>query len=308
MTTVTARALTKADSRSTADSNKIAPLIAVVGLMIATITAIIQWAKISDVGVDDASVAETGLWAGGLGIFGLVLVKIAIGLVLVGIVAKLWTRAESVKSTVPLMTLRKGAPRFTPMSRPTVTSPDIPKPLPIHKMAMRMWKPMFAMGFMAVVVGAILRFAGGAETAGSEDFRQLAAWGLGVEFLGETLVIAGISFLLGTIMASLREAGSEVQKAAGATISVLKMSPIAKGFIGLMMLGTMLGIGQFIASIVLAGKADDPGGYAELAAVVGPLREVALGILLSGVVLALATIGTVLTFQFDRVRDLVRHN
>jgi hypothetical protein len=161
---------------------------------------------------------------------------------------------------------------------------------------------------MAVAVGAILRFAGGAETAGSEDFRALAAWGLGVEFLGETLVLAGISFLLGTIMASLREAGSEVQKAAGSAITVLKMSPVAKGFIGLMMLGTMLGVGQFIASIVLAGRADDPAGYAELAAVVGPLREVALGVLLSGVVLALATIGTVLTFQFDRVRDLVRHN
>lgn len=47
-------------------------------------------------------------------------------------------------------------------------------------------------------------------------------------FLGEALLLAGISFLLGTILAGLRQAGGEVQKAAGGPITVLAMSKTAK--------------------------------------------------------------------------------
>jgi hypothetical protein len=35
------------------------------------------------------------------------------------------------------------------------------------------------------------------------------------------------------------------------------------------------------------------------------VRELALGLILSGIVLALYTIGTVLGFQFDRLRQIV---
>ena len=311
MTTVSAPALSRtSDHRGSSSSfhNRVGPAIAVVGLTVAVATAIAEWSTIGDVGSDDATVTETGMRAGGLGILGIGIIKVAIGVVLVGIVTRLWNRADSVQAAVPNMRVRDSAPRLTESFGRTQTSADIPAPLPIHRMATRMWRPMFVMGAMAVLVGAIVRFAAAAETAGTDSFRELSAWGLGFEFLGETMLLAGISFLLGTILASLRQAGSEVQKAAGVPIRVLAMSKTAKAFIGLMMVGVMIGIGQFIASIVLADKASDPASFSELAAFVGPVREVALGVVLSGVVLALATIGTVLTFQFDRVRDLVRHN
>ena len=154
----------------------------------------------------------------------------------------------------------------------------------------------------------VVRLAAASEVAGSESFRRVAAWGVGLEFLGETLLLAGVSFLLGTILASLRLAGSQVQEAAGDRVKVLAMPATGKAFIGLMMFGTMIGVGQFVASIVLAGRAADPASYNELATFVGPVREVALAVLLSGIVLALATIGTVLTFQAGRVRELVRRN
>ena len=37
----------------------------------------------------------------------------------------------------------------------------------------------------------------------------------------------------------------------------------------------------------------------------GPLREIGLGLLLLSIVLALYTIGTVLGFQFNRMREIV---
>lgn len=37
----------------------------------------------------------------------------------------------------------------------------------------------------------------------------------------------------------------------------------------------------------------------------GPFREFGLGVLLSGIVLALATIATALDFQFFRIRELI---
>jgi hypothetical protein len=37
----------------------------------------------------------------------------------------------------------------------------------------------------------------------------------------------------------------------------------------------------------------------------GPAREAGLGIILSGIVLALVTIGNVLGFQFSRIKDII---
>jgi len=84
------------------------------------------------------------------------------------------------------------------------------------------------------------------------------------------------------------------------------MPVTAKAFIALAMTGLGLGVFQAIASIILAGRADDPAGFGSLVAWVGPLREFALGIILAGIALALVTIGDVLRFQFGRVRQLAR--
>ena len=52
---------------------------------------------------------------------------------------------------------------------------------------------------------------------------------------------------------------------------------------------------------VAIGFADNPASFTTWLNVLGPLRELSLGLILAGVVLALVTIGNVLRFQFDRV-------
>ena len=72
-----------------------------IGMVIATATAVANWSTISAIGVDDVSVAETGMWAGGLGIAGLGVIKVGIAVVLVGILVRLWHRVDSVKAALP---------------------------------------------------------------------------------------------------------------------------------------------------------------------------------------------------------------
>ena len=76
----------------------------------------------------------------------------------------------------------------------------------------------------------------------------------------------------------------------------------AKVFVALMMTGLMLAIAQFVLYITFAS-----GGTLDAAALgwLGPLRELSLGLLLSGIVLALATIAKALGFQFARINELV---
>ena len=311
MTTINGLALPKLSNHQADASSAhrtIGPVLAIAGLGVVVFTAVANWASISDVGTDPGSVAVTTLWAGGVGVAGLAVIKIAIAVVLVGIILRLWNRVDSIKASLPHLRVTDSAPAVPLIKAATLQSDTVPKSLPIHKMATRMWKPMLAMGAMAVAVGTVIRIAATGETGGTETFRQLAAWGAGTAFLGEALVLSGISFQLGTILASLRQGGSEVQTSVGAKVTVLKMPATAKAFVMLMMIGLMTGVAQFIASIVLAGRADDPAAFGELAAFVGPLREFSLGVILAGIVLALATISTVLSFQFTRVRELARLN
>ena len=159
---------------------------------------------------------------------------------------------------------------------------------------------MLLMGVMAVAIGFVLSLIQ-SGTADSTNFRDLGAYVQGLQFMGEGLVLSGISFLLGTILASLRSGGGEVQESLGVTVKTLKMPASAKLFVLLMMMGMMLSIVQFVLYIVATGV-DHPGTWFTW---LGPLRELSLGLLLSGIVLALYTIGTVLGFQFTRIRELV---
>ena len=127
-----------------------------------------------------------------------------------------------------------------------------------------------------------------------------------MEFLGETLLLSGIAFLLGTILAGLREGGGEVQSSLGLPVTTLKMPATAKAFVGLMMLGLMAGIAQFVGYLFALGVADDPASFSSWSNWLGPFRELALGLILAGIVLALVTIGNVLAFQFDRVKSIIR--
>lgn len=87
-------------------------------------------------------------------------------------------------------------------------------------------------------------------------------------------------------------------------MKTLRMPASGKAFVGLMMLGLMVEVAQFVGYLVLTGV-DNPQSAASIAAWLGPFREAGLGLILSGIVLALATIAKALGFQFSRIREIV---
>jgi len=165
---------------------------------------------------------------------------------------------------------------------------------------------MLAMGVMAVLAGFVLSLVQ-TRNIGTDPAlaTSQAAWVQGLQFLGEGFLLAGISFLLGTILGSLRKGGGEVQESVDVGVKTLDMPLTAKLFVGLMALGLMVEVFQFIAYAVVA-TFDDPARIATYFTWLGPVREAGLGILLSGIVLALATIAKALGFQSWRLAEIVR--
>lgn len=245
-------------------------------------------------------------WTAGLTIGGFATVKAGIALTLMGIIVRLWMRVDAVKAALPGLKADAEPEQDvqygnidTPFGRGTLTE-RAPGLLPPQAMARIMWKPMILMGPMLVIAGLVLSFVNAG--ADDPDTRQaLTAWQDGFQFLGEAMLLAAISFLLGTILAGLREGGGEVQEALGVPVKILRMPTSAKAFLVLTFSGLMLGIAQFILSGI-AAYADDPATWL---AWLGPLQELTLGMLLSGIVLALFTIGTVLGFQHWRIREII---
>ncbi|MFQ5554250.1 MAG: hypothetical protein ACE5GC_02620, partial [Acidimicrobiia bacterium] len=191
----------------------------------------------------------------------------------------------------------------TSWGRATETA-DVPAPLPVHRMAKTMWGPMIGMGYMLVILGTIFSFVWTSKV-GDGTQQAIQAWTQGTQFLGEGMLLAGISFLLGSILKALREGGGDVQKSLGLPVRTLKMPVTAKLFVGFMALGLMLAVFQFILYIAAAGV-DGAQSFASWSAWLGPTRELSLGLLLSGIVLALVTIGNVLEFQFDRITGIIK--
>ena len=284
--------------------------LAIVGLMLAAVSVVGNF--VAAAGIDEEnSFRETLAWTFGLSIFSFGLIKIGIAIILMGIIVRLWFRVDSVRDS--LMSLHGHSTESPPpvgtletQWGPATVTDGQPKLLPIHKMAKTMWRPMLVMGAMALTAGLISSFVWAGKDPGTEGFRQAAAFTQGVEFLGEAMLLSGIAFLLGTIMASLREGGGEVQSSLGLPVTALRMPTLAKAFVGLMMMGLMAGILQFVLYIVLIGKADDPSSFAAWSNWLGPFREISLGLILAGIVLALVTIGNVLSFQFDRIKSIIR--
>jgi len=278
-------------------------VLAFAGLMLAAITLI------ANIGAANSS-TETGstfAWSFGLTVLGFGTIKLAIGLVLVGILVRLWLRVDAVKDAAARLkpAVEGSAPRGdidTEFGAATETA-DVPAPLPIHRMARTMWFPMLAMGYMLVFVGFILSLVwSGKVDEGTQQAAQ--AWTQGVQFLGEGMLLAGISFLLGSILAALREGGGSLQQSLGLSVRTLKMPKTAKLFVGFMALGLMVSMLQFVL-YVAAASVSSPQSFAAWSAWLGPLREFGLGLLLTGIVLALVTIGNVLAFQFSRVREII---
>lgn len=285
--------------------------LAVVGLMGAAVSVVGNFVAASGIDANN-SYAETLAWTFGVSIFSFGLLKIAIAIILMGIVVRLWFRVGSLKtSLVHLHGHSDTAPNVklgdtdTQWGVATIT-PQPPDTLGIHKMARFMWRPSLAMGAMALTTGLISSFVWAGKTPGTESFNQAKAFTQGVEFLGETFLLSGIAFLLGTIMAGLRQGGGEVQSSLGLPVTTLKMPFTGKAFVVLMMMGMMVGIAQFIGYLTAMGVADDSAAFSSRLNWLGPFRESALGLILAGIVLALITIGTVLRFQFDRVSTIIR--
>lgn len=249
----------------------------------------------------DETIRESVLpWSFGLTTTAFGTIKAAIAVVLWAILMKVWFRADAVTDTMKRLVVpdTDGQAPTSTDDRVEVTD-GVPDELPIHRMAKRMWAPMLAMGATAVVVGLFISFAwagGGGITA--------AAWTQGLQFLGEAMLLASISFLLGTILWAMRTAGSELQASLGIPVKTLQMPTTAKVFVGLMALGMATAVTQFVLYLIAAsGGVDATVWFSWL----GPLRELSLALILSGIAMALVTIGTALRFQFDRVVELIRH-
>ena len=106
----------------------------------------------------------------------------------------------------------------------------------MQAMAGKMWIPFIAMGFMVVVaafiVGVVNSYVAGDYFAASKVARDAAetgsklatqnafiestkAWLPSVKFLGIGMILGGVTFLLATILGSLRVGGGKVQQALG---------------------------------------------------------------------------------------------
>ena len=103
----------------------------------------------------------------------------------------------------------------------------------------------------------------------------------------------------------MRKGGGEVQESLGLPVHTLRMPLTAKIFLGLMMAGLMVEIVQFAGYVIVAGS--NAAQIAIASTWLGPLREAGLGLLLAGIVLALATIARVLSFQSARVAQIITH-
>ncbi len=284
--------------------------LAIVGLMGATATVVANFVAAGNIDAQN-TYAETFAWTFGLSIFSFGVIKIAIAIILMGIVVRLWFRVDSVRDSVGLLHGHSDTPQPAIGSHKsawgrTSVGESPPKLLPIHRMARSMWRPMLAMGAMALTAGLISSLVWAGETPGTEGFRQAAAFTQGVEFLGETMLLSGIAFLLGSILAGLREGGGEVQSSLGLRVTTLKMPATAKAFVALMMMGLMVGVTQFVLYLVAITNADNAASFSSWLNWLGAFRELALGLILAGIVLALVTIGNVLEFQFDRVKSIIQ--
>ena len=171
-------------------------------------------------------------------------------------------------------------------------------------LARKLWRPMLAMGLMAVMAGIVVGIVQ-ASSSNALHISQLAAWNPGLLFLGVGLLLSAVTFLLAVILGSLRDGGVNVQRALGASALILGRPLTGKLFPAAMMMGLMLLVAGLAIGFVQASRvANDPTSAADIAAWVGPLRFAGITLILSGVALALLTIVNALRFQSDRIAQI----
>ncbi len=308
------RPVLTADFRAKSSLGNAGYVLIAIGLMIAMgafISSLVQANFQAGTGTEPGITVQAA-WTFGVATAALGVIKTGIGVILWGIVRQLWIRVQSLKEALPRLLPQGGESGnitegdiSTPYGAGRVST-KAPDALPIHRMAYALWAPMLVMGVMVVGIGLVLSFFEAQAFADGDTslFQTLRALTQGTEFLGEGLLLSGISFLLGSILGSLRQGGGEVQESLGVAVKTLVMPLTAKLFIGLMMMGLMVEMVQF-GFYVYVSTLSDAATITTYLTWLGPLREAGLGLILSGIVLALATIGTVLGFQFHRIQELI---
>jgi hypothetical protein len=247
----------------------------------------------------------------GLAIAGLGTGKTGIAFLLWGIARRIWLRVAAVKATLATLAHRSSEPAkitsgiVRTRHGTAVTASRAPAPLLIHRMARVMWAPMLLMGVMAVYLGLGLAYLQSQAATDIALYRSLDAWVKGTQFLGEGFLLSAVSFFLGTILGAIRAGGGEVQESLRVAVRTLRMPLTAKAFIALMMAGLMVEIAQFFGYAYVS-TLNDPAASGAFTIWLGPFREFGLGLLLSGIVLALASIAKALDFQFGRVVELIQ--
>jgi hypothetical protein len=139
------------------------------------------------------------------------------------------------------------------------------------------------------------------------------------------LLLSGVTFLLVTILGTLRDGGRDIQRAVGGQPIDLVKPITAKLFPPVMMMGLMVLMASVVAGIVVgvdqsnywlhassqvaggpqtAALTSDLSDIQSIRAWLQPLGFVGMGLILSGIVLALATIVRALRFQAGRVVQL----
>ncbi|RDI74025.1 hypothetical protein Gocc_2122 [Gaiella occulta] len=150
-----------------------------VGLMGVALIGVTLIADLTVAAGSGSGRAQTLAWSFGLTTAGLVMLKTALALTLVGILLRITDRIEAVKASLPALApaaaqAPAGAPDAdTVFGRATRTAAPL-GPLPIHTMARRMWGPMVLVGPMLVLAGLVLSIIQ-AGTDGAADFADLGA-------------------------------------------------------------------------------------------------------------------------------------
>ena len=237
--------------------------------------------------------------------------------------------------------------------RPAEEIPFAANQLPVNvtgmqAMASKMWMPFIAMGFMVVLAAFIVGLVNSSITSdyfeSSKVVREAAetgsdlatkkafiestkAWLPSFKFLGMGMILGGVTFLLATILGSLRTGGGRVQEALGVPVRIIKPPMTATFFPMVMMMGTMVMIASLVLGIVEASVAYDYWNHsiatqlnpavegsallgdlqkiATISAWLEPLKFVGIALLLTGIGLALATIVRVLRWQAARLWDVL---
>jgi hypothetical protein len=168
----------------------------------------------------------------------------------------------------------------------------------------------------------------GSDLAKEKTFiESTKAWLPAFKFLGVGMILAGVTFLLATILGALRTGGGRVQQALGESVRMPKPPITAQMFPMFMMMGLMVLIAALVIGIILAvissgywnhSIASELNPAVEGSQLLGtlstissikmwlaPLKFVGMALLLSGIGLALATIVGVLRWQSQRLWTLL---